>query len=114
MSPFDKRFTVGDIGYVEAARHLAQGAASYSRHLEARLNFMTERVLARRFNYRERQIVRSAYSDFLAHYNGSASDAEDLLSVGASRSSTTAPPAELAALTMLANQLLNLDEALNK
>lgn len=113
-TPLQALLAMNAPGYVEAARHLAQGAASYSRHLEARLNFMTERVLARRFNYRERQIVRSAYSDFLAHYNGSASDAEDLLSVGASRSSTTVPPAELAALTMLANQLLNLDEALNK
>lgn len=113
-TPLQALLAMNAPGYVEAARHLAQGSAQYSRHLEARLNFMTERVLGRRFNYRERQIVRGAYEDFLAHYDNNASDAEELLSVGASPRSATAPPAELAALTMLANQLLNLDEALNK
>jgi hypothetical protein len=51
---------------------------------------------------------------FQSHYAAHAEDAKRLTDVGESQIASTAPPAELAAWTMVANQLMNLDEALNK
>ena len=58
--------------------------------------------------------MRSAYQDFVAHYRANAPAAEQLLAVGESPGDRSLPPAELAALTMVANQIFSLDEALNK
>ena len=52
--------------------------------------------------------------DLLAHYAGDAEDAKTLISVGESEPAADLAAPELAAYTMLANQLLNLDEALTK
>ncbi len=80
----------------------------------ARIDFMTVRVLARTFAPAERTIVLGAYQDFVAHYRANAPAAAQLLAVGESPADPNLPPAELAALTMVANQIFSLDEALNK
>ena len=113
-TPLQALLTMNGPGFVEAARNLALGAVADRSDFDSRLDFMTMRVLARSFESRERRIVREAYEDYLSHYEASQADADSLLSVGESPLESRAQPAELAALTMLANQLLNLDEALNK
>jgi hypothetical protein len=75
---------------------------------------MTIRVLARSFSPAERRIVTEAHRDFLAHYRANVPAASQLLSVGESAADPNLRPEELAALTMVANQILSLDEALNK
>jgi hypothetical protein len=113
-TPLQALLTMNAPGYVEAARTLAWSASSAAADFDAQLDFMTARVLARPMDARERGIVRGAYQDYLSHYQASPSDADSLLAVGESPLNGTQRHAELAALTMLANQLLNLDEALNK
>ncbi len=113
-TPLQALLTMNATGYVEAARHLAQAAETSAKDFDSQLDFMTERVLARPFDARERGIVRDAYQDYLSHYQSSQSDADGLLSVGESPVDGVPSHAELAALTMVANQLFNLDEALNK
>jgi hypothetical protein len=113
-TPLQALLTMNGPAYVEAARHLAVGAVSATSDFNSRLDFMTTRVLARPFDARQRGIARGAYQDYLSHYQASQADAESLLSVGESQLEGVGQHAELAALTMLANQLLNLDEALNK
>ena len=94
---------------------LAQRAMSAAgADVNVAIDFMTLRVLARTFNSTERTIVRSAYEDFAAHYRANAAAAAQLLAVGESPADGSLPPAELAALTMVANQIFSLDEALNK
>ncbi len=75
---------------------------------------MTARVLARTFSPAERNIARSAYDDFVTHYKAEPASAAKLLAVGESAADRSLPAAELAALTMVANQIFSLDEALNK
>jgi hypothetical protein len=113
-TPLQALLTMNAPGYVEAARHLAEAAETSAANFGSRLDFMTARVLARSLDSRERDIVRGAYEDYLSHYQGNQSDADRLLSVGESPLEGIPARAELAALTMVANQLLNLDEALNK
>jgi hypothetical protein len=77
-------------------------------------DFMTTRVLSRAFTSAERNIVQKAYDDFLMYYKAQPEAAAKLLAVGASQVDRSLPAPELASLTMVANQIFSLDEALNK
>ena len=79
-----------------------------------RLDFMTTRLLARNFEAGERAVARRAFDGFIDFYDENPSDAKKLLSTGESQPDEAFPTPESAAFTMLASQILNLDEALNK
>ena len=114
-TPLQALVTMNDPQFVEAARVLAQKALRASpSDVNGALDFMTLRVLARSFTPVERKIVLGAYQDFVSHYRASPTAADKLLAVGESPADGTLPPAEVAALTMVANQIFSLDEALNK
>jgi hypothetical protein len=114
-TPLQALLTMDDPQFVEAARRLAEGTLlAAGATLDQRLDFMTARVLARPLDPKERPIVAASYKDFLNYYDSHPADAGKLLAVGEWKADPALPPAEFAALTMLANQLLNLDEALNK
>ena len=114
-TPLQALVTMNDPQFVEAARTLAQHAMRGSLgEVNAAIDFMTIRILARTFNPRERQIVKRTYDDFLAHYRSDRPAAAQLLAVGESPTDWSLPSPEIAALTMVANQLFSLDEALNK
>ena len=59
-------------------------------------------------------LVRQSLTDLLAFYKGHEKEAKELITVGESKPDGGLPADQLAAWTMLANQLLNLDEVLNK
>jgi len=99
---------------VEAARTLAERAMESSATFDGRLDFLTLRVLARPLRPEERVIAKTTFEGFRKHYAGNATDAEKLLSVGDRKHDPSLPAADCAALTMLASQLMNLDEVLNK
>jgi hypothetical protein len=114
-TPMQALVTMNDPQFVEAARVLAQKAmVSAGGNVNAAIDFMTLRVLARTFAPAERTVVAAAHQDFLAHYRANTTSAERLLAVGESPADTSLPSEELAAWTMVANQLFSLDEALNK
>jgi len=52
--------------------------------------------------------------DLLRHYDSHPADAKKLISVGESKPDARLSAPEFAAWTMVASNLLNLDEALNK
>jgi Protein of unknown function (DUF1553)/Protein of unknown function (DUF1549)/Concanavalin A-like lectin/glucanases superfamily/Planctomycete cytochrome C len=115
-TPLQALVTLNDPQFVEAARHLAQRAmlANHGGDIDGELDFITSNVLARRFEQKERIITARAYRDFLSHYASHPEDAKKLLSVGESNTDATLAAPELAALTMVVNQVMNLDEVLNK
>jgi hypothetical protein len=71
-------------------------------------------VLCRPLNAKELPILTTSLSDLKQHYTANPADAEALLTVGESKPDAKLPKPELAAWTMLTNQVLNLDEVLNK
>jgi hypothetical protein len=108
-TPLQALVTLNDPQFVEAARHLAQAA------LEAGgLDLMAKRLLARPFRPEEAKVVRAGLDDLLAYYKGHPDDARKLIAVGESKADAALDVPTLAAWTMLANQLMNLDEVLNK
>ena len=68
---------------------------------------------ARPLRAQEEQITQSVLKDLQAYYSSNPKDADALLTVGESKSTCASAP-ELAAYTMAVNQLMNLDEVLNK
>ncbi len=114
-TPLQALVTMNDPQFVEAARQLAQRAMlAAGGDFESQLDFITARLLARRFAENERAVVKRAWQDYRTYYAAHLDDARKLLATGESRADRTLPVAELAALSMVANQLMNLDEALNK
>ncbi|MBI2686533.1 MAG: DUF1553 domain-containing protein [Acidobacteria bacterium] len=113
-TPLQALATMNDPQYVEAARGLAQNAIRAGTSFDGRLDFVSGRVLARPFGAKEREVLRKAYVDLQAHYESHAADARKLIHVGESKPDESIPEAEFAAWTMLASNVLNLDEALNK
>jgi len=93
---------------------MAEGAIRAKSDAPARLDFMAERLLSRPLRAEEVTIVDASRKKFEAHYAAQAEEAAKLIAVGESKSEPSIPPAELAAWTMVANQLMNLDEVLNK
>jgi hypothetical protein len=113
-TPLQALTTMNDPQFVEAARALAERSIGAGGTFEERAGFLAERVLARPFDARERDVLRKAYVDLQAYYESNAAEAGKLIRVGATPPDGKIPAAELAAWTMLANNVLNLDEALNK
>jgi len=114
-TPLQALATLNDPQFVEAARHLAQLALEQEARTPAeRFDFMVRRLLARKIRATELAVLTSNLNDLLAHYRHTPSDAEALLKVGESKPDPALDRPQLAAYTMVANELMNLDETLNK
>ncbi|HYT92992.1 MAG TPA: DUF1553 domain-containing protein, partial [Gemmataceae bacterium] len=114
-TPLQALVTLNDPQLIEAARQLAQtalkeGGATFV----GRLDVMARRLLARPMRPEEAQVVEGVFDDLLTYYHGRPEDARRLIVVGESQADPTLDVATLAAWTMTANQLMNLDEVLNK
>jgi hypothetical protein len=113
-TPLQALVTLNDPQFVEAARVLAQRTLLGAKDDGARLQAAAERALARTLKPAETTILQSSLASLRQHYAAKPADAEALLKVGDTPADPALPKPELAAWTMLCNQLLNLDEVLNK
>ena len=113
-TPLQALVTLNDPQFVEAARRLAEQAVKATPDESGRINFVAERLLARPLRPEELEIVQSSAAKFREYYSDHAEEAAKLIDVGESPVDALIPPAELAAWTMVANQIMNLDELLNK
>ncbi len=114
-TPLQALVTMNDPQFVEASRFLAQTAMNETQpDFAKRLGFLTVRLLSREFDSKERKVAQDSFREFLRHYERDTEDATQLLATGEVPVDETLNKTELAAWTMMANQLMNLDEALNK
>jgi hypothetical protein len=114
-TPLQALVTLNDPQFVEAARKLAERTLKEGGQQDAqRIDFMAERLIARPLKTNERAVVEAGLKDLLAHYHAAPQQAEALLKIGESKADTSLDQPTLAAYTMVANQLMNLDEVLNK
>ena len=113
-TPLQALATLNDPQFVEAARHLAELALTPNRRPEEALDAIAERLLARPLSGRERAIVERTLREMQSFYERQPEAAKELLAAGESRPSAKFAAPQLAAMTMVANQLMNLDEVLNK
>ncbi len=114
-TPLQALATMNDPQFVEAARKLAETALEQSQNdAKKAMAFITKRVLAREPRGSESEVLRDALSQFQTFYKAHPEEARKLIGVGESKPSSALDPSQLAAVTLVANQILNLDEALNK
>jgi mono/diheme cytochrome c family protein len=114
-TPLQALVTLNDEQYIEAARHLGELALKNGGDSnESRLDYIANRVLSRPFTAQEKSIITDVLQDLSKHYSANADDAKALIAVGESKADASLDPATLAAWTMTINEILNLDETLNK
>jgi len=113
-TPLQALVTLNDTQFVEAARHLAARAIVSSMTFDSRLDKITEPLLGRPLVPGERAFIRKMEQHFFTRYQEHPAEARELLAVGESRPDRRIAPAELAAWTLVASEILNLDESLTK
>lgn len=113
-TPLAALLTLNDVQFVEAARVLAEKTLASDTSDDKRIDFLAKRLLARPFRDAELVIVKGTLDKLRSHYKSQPEEAKKLIAFGESKADAKLDSSELAAWTMLANQLMNLDEVLNK
>ncbi|HUG20543.1 MAG TPA: DUF1553 domain-containing protein [Planctomycetaceae bacterium] len=114
-TPLQALVTLNDEQFVEAARHLASRSLTEGGNtFDQRIDFIAKHLLARPLRAEEKSIVKDSQRELADYYSHHKEDAQKLIEVGESKPDASLDPAELAAWTMLTNQLMNLDEVLCK
>ena len=70
--------------------------------------------MLRPLNAKELALVKGTLKEARAYYDANTEAATQLISLGDSKPSDTVPAPQLAAMALVANELMNLDETLNK
>jgi len=113
-TPLQAFVTLNDPQFVEASRRLAEHAMAAASDPSQRIDYLTDRLLSRRFTADERELALDTLEAALAAYRADAGQAQALITVGESKADPGLDVPELAAWTLVSSQLLNLDETLNK
>lgn len=114
-TPLQALATMNDVPYVEASRHFArrmltEGGTTYPDRLTHGFRLAT----GRKPSPAELEVLVAMFQEHHAHYQSKPDEAVKLLSIGESKRDESLNPSEYAAMTMLGNLLLNLDETLTK
>ena len=114
-TPLQALQLLNDVQHVEAARALAARAlAGAPADDAARIDWLFRTVLARAPESPEMQVVAAELAAHRGRYAGDPDAARKLVAQGESKPPESLPPEELAAWTLVANMLLNLDETLTR
>ena len=114
-TPLQALQLMNDIQHVEAARALAARTLVEAEADDAaRIEWLFRVVLARRPTAEESGIVADTLADNRARYEADVEAAKLAIAHGESKPPADLLPAELAAWTLLANMMLNLDETVTR
>jgi hypothetical protein len=113
-TPLQALVTLNDPQLIEAGRVLASQVLQTTSDDRPRLQLMANRLLARELRDEELAVLKPLLAELLGYYADHTEDAAQLIAVGESKPDAGLEPATLAAWTMVANQLMNTDEMLNK
>jgi Protein of unknown function (DUF1553)/Protein of unknown function (DUF1549)/Planctomycete cytochrome C/Concanavalin A-like lectin/glucanases superfamily len=114
-TPLQALVTMNDVQWVEAARALAQivirEAGPDTQH---RINRMSEILLAHDAPAPMEAALEASVNQMQDHYAKDPKAARSLVEIGEKRRDASIPEPELATWTMVASEMLNLDETINK
>jgi len=123
-TPLQALDLMNDVTYLEAARALAQKMLRFQpQHpapetrdqlARAQLEFAFMSVLGRNPNAAEMDILQRGLAKRLAYFEKEPEKAKKLISEGDLPNDAKFTPAQIAAYTMVASTILNLDETINK
>jgi hypothetical protein len=114
-TPLQALALMNDEQFVEASRHLAERILlEGGSNTQERINFVFRHLLARAPDPDEAQVLAEQLAEHSKRYREDPEAATRLLSVGESKRNDSLDAGEVAAWTMIANLMLNLDETLTK
>jgi hypothetical protein len=113
-TPLQALALMNDPQFIEASRELAARAMAHSSDPAERINFISLRLAGRTFEDAERTIVRETLDDLLENFRKQPEDAAKLVATGEKPAPADVDVPELAAWTMIASQILNLDETITR
>jgi hypothetical protein len=114
-TPLQALVTMNDEQWVEAARALAQRVIEQGgKQPVQRIKLMSDILLSHDPPPQMASVLEGSLSQMEKHYAADPKAAAELLTVGETKSDPSIPPPELAAWTMVASEMLNLDETLTK
>ena len=113
-TPLQALILMNDPTYIEAARSLAQKAMTSCKDPHSRIAFAFRQATSRPPSTPELQVLRELFQQQLTRFQRDKKAASDLLKVGASACDPKLDAIELAAWTLVASTILNLDETITK
>jgi mono/diheme cytochrome c family protein len=114
-TPLQALLLLNETQYIEAARSLAERTLRETPSTpEARITRMFQRATCRAPEKDELSELLAAYSDHRKTFDRDPESAKRLIEVGETKPDAKLDPRDLAAWTLIANIILNLDEVLNK
>jgi hypothetical protein len=114
-TPLQALNLMNDVIFVEASRKLAERAMLESGESpEARLRHLFQLVISREPNANELDILLESWKAHRVRFAGNPKAAEELLSTGESSRDLELDPIAHAAFTVVANLIMNLDEAVTR
>jgi len=113
-TPLQALALMNEVTYVEAAKKFAERMMKEGGSAKERIAWGFRSATARAATAEELAVLLAGFERRLARYREDPKGAEKLLSHGDSKVADSADKVELAALTTVANVILNLDELINK
>ena len=114
-TPLQALVTMDDVQWVEASRALAQRVIKEgSKDTGQRIRLLGDILLAHDPPPQMAAVLRDSFTRMQKHYAADPKAAHDLISVGEKLSDPTISAPELAAWTMVASEMMNLDETITK
>jgi hypothetical protein len=109
-TPLQALVLLNDVQFVEAARALAQTAATRHPDIKEQISDAFVRLAGRKPDEKESQLLKQIYYEQLKIFKGeSPAAAKKFVELGDSKADSKLAPAELAALTATCQVILNLD-----
>jgi hypothetical protein len=114
-TPLQALTLMNDPQYVEAARQLAERTmVGHDGSAAEKIRQMYTYAFGSKPVDKHHAVLKRSYDKFHSSFSDSPDDAKQLVQVGDSFPTPGLDPVELASLTMVANQIMNLDSFINK
>lgn len=113
-TPLQAFVLLNDPQFVEASRHLAEKAIKGASTDSERIDFISKRLIAREMRTMEHESILQSLDTIRERIAMNPEEASKLAFVGESKPDASLNQGELAAWTLVANLILNLDETVNK
>ncbi len=113
-TPLQALALMNDVQYIDAARHLAVRTVGYGETVGERIDYLSKVLLARPLSGDDLAVMKDSYHAFEESYRQDPAAAKALNATAPGLVKGEVTPVELASWIMLASQMLNLDEVINK
>jgi hypothetical protein len=113
-TPLQALALMNDPQFVETSRNLASKALTEQKDFDTRLDLISQRLLARKLDPAEKAVVKETLDAALTYYTAKPEEARLAISTGESKALESISAPELAAWSLIASQIFNLDETVTR